>query len=86
MTCENCNRSNAFKAYCFFSKRTLYFKEVNRCMFSPESFVLYAIEMQLQWKLKVYCGLKETTEFNGYWQVLQDPLKKALRYLNTESL
>jgi hypothetical protein len=54
------------------------FEEVTGKIFSVEAFAVYAIEMKLSWKT-VPCYLSLRSEINLYWDILVNPLKKALQ-------
>lgn len=83
MSCESCNRNNVFKAFCYFSRRQEYFKSIREVDFSPESFVLYALEVDLKWQVKTYCSFKLQTEFNMYWEILKPVLIRLLHERKT---
>jgi hypothetical protein len=77
MACEDCNRNNVVCSYCYWSRRTEYYKDLTGQELTFSSFAVFAIELQLEWKIP-YCSLMPRTELVLYWHCLEPFLVAAL--------
>jgi hypothetical protein len=71
MICDNCDRNNIVRAYCYFSQNTVLFEELRGVRFSYESFSDYALEMQLKCAIDLCCISKSRGELRQYWNALR---------------
>lgn len=71
MKCDNCDRENAVRAYCYYSQNPTSFKVLTGNDLSPETFAEYVIEMQLTWTSRVSCISKHRDEMVSYWKILE---------------
>jgi hypothetical protein len=77
MDCEDCDKNNVVRSYCYFSRRKEYFKEITGQELTFESFAVFATELQLAWRIPV-CPLVPRTELVMYWKCLEPLLLIAL--------
>lgn len=79
MSCENCDRANVVKAYCYYVHRQGQFLLLTNTSFTLESFVIYAMEMNLVWKYGVSCTGMTRAEAREYWELLEPFLLKSFK-------
>ena len=80
MKCDNCDRGNVVKAYCYYSHREGEFLLLNNKSFSIESFVIFAMEMNLVWKYGVSCEGMTRGKAREYWNILEPFLLKSFEH------
>lgn len=84
MDCQDCDRDNVVKCYCYFSRRKEYFKEITGfAELTFESFAVFAVEMELVWKIPT-CKNIPRTELVLYWECLKPHLIATLHRTQDE--
>jgi hypothetical protein len=78
MNCENCNRDNVIKAYCYFSRRQEAFLQMYGKAFTLENFASFAVKMELKWHTRVHCNLLTQETVKSYWDLLKPYLVSVL--------
>ena len=73
MDCEDCDKNNVVRSYCYWSRRKEYFKEITGQELTFKSFAVFAVELQLVWRIPV-CKYVPRTELVMYWKCLEPHL------------
>ena len=79
MICENCDRNNVVKAYCYYSKNVEYFEYVSKRKFSIETFAVVAVDTLLAWSVASFCIHLGRQESVKIWISLKPHLILALK-------
>jgi len=79
--CENCDRNNVVRCYCYFSRRPIYFYLVTGKIFTVPAFAVFAVEMELAWSIP-RCKLVPRSEHVFYWKMMYPYLVVTLQRHN----
>jgi len=80
MKCDDCDRANVVKAYCYYKNRPQQFMKVYHKAFTTEAFAEYAVEMELIWKYGVSCKKMPRSQAREYWNLLEPFLLSAYKH------
>ena len=76
INCEDCDRDIVVKSFCYFTRNQYLFYDVTGHTLTLETFAVYAIEVQLRWKI-LTCPYVPRTELVFYWNMLKPFLVEA---------